>query len=442
MKDLTVGKPIKRILLFAIPILIGNITQLFYTLVDTRIVGEYLGTNALASISATSTLTDLLISFVNGITTGFSLVSATRFGAKNKKELRKSIGGTAILGVLISLLLIALCLIFIDPILRFLQVDEQLLENSKSYVTVIISGLVVTALYNIFAASLRAVGDSVTPLIFLIIAAIINVGLDVLFVKYLELGVSGAATATVMAQIVSVVLCFIYVLKKYPELFHNLSELVPDRYTVGRLLNNGLSMGFMSSFVCIGTVCIQTQINTFGESIIVGHTAARRILNIFFMPIFVVAAALATFCGQNKGAGRPDRIKEGIRDAVIVNWAINLLSMLVVFTLGETLVKYLVASENTLIIETAMRNMRFNILFFPIVVLVVEFRNAMQGFGDTRTPIISSLLELLVKVLIAIFLAPVIRYTAVVICEPVAWIIMVIPLAIKMFILSKRNTSE
>lgn len=445
MKELTKGKPIKVILMFSIPILIGQIFQLLYSLVDTRIVGQFLGEEALASVGATATVSDLLVSFVAGVTTGFSLVTAFFFGGKDDKGLKKAIGGTVGLGIVISLLLTVVCLIFIDPILRFLHIEENIVANSKAYVSVIIGGLIVTALYNIMAATLRAVGNSVTPLIFLMISTVSNVFLDIFFVAKLELGVAGAAYATVLAQMISVVLCFIYVLIKYPELFKNPAELIPDGKLIVRLLTNGMSMGFMSSFVCIGTVCIQTQINTFGTDTIISHTASRRIMSLFFMPGFVCASALATFCGQNLGAGHWSRIKEGIRDAVLVNWGINIISMLIVYGLGKYMIRFLVVTDNPEIISTSMHYMRFNIVFFPIVVMVVEFRNAMQGFGDTRTPIISSLLELLVKVLIAIFLAPVIGYEAIVICEPVAWFIMLVPLAWGMYrrgVFSRKDGDE
>lgn len=442
MKDLTQGKPVKVILLFSLPIFLGNIFQLFYSLADTWIVGHFLGAQALAAVGATTTLSDLLVSFVNGIATGFSLITASCFGAQDGKRLRKAIGGTVVLGISITLLIVAGCLSFLGSILELLQVNAELMPISRSYISVIIAGLLVTVLYNIMAATLRAVGDSVTPLIFLIISSLGNVFLDVIFVTRFDLGVSGVAYATVIAQAVSVVLCGIYIRGKYPNLFENIEEFIPDKSTNMALLNNGMSMGFMSSLVSIGTVCLQSRINGLGVNYIAGHTIARKIINIFFVSNFVSASGLATFCGQNRGAGRWDRIREGIKNLVIVNWILTVLYVFVVYVLGEKIAFALAGRDNIEIVNIAMSNLRFNILFFPVVIVVVQFRNAMQGFGDTVTPLVSSFLELVVKVLVAFLLTPTMHYQAVIICEPIAWFIMVIPLVIMMITNSNLKAVE
>ncbi|MBS7329119.1 MAG: polysaccharide biosynthesis C-terminal domain-containing protein, partial [Lachnospiraceae bacterium] len=215
MKKLTEGKPIKVILIFMLPLLVGQIFQLLYNLVDTRIVGQILGEDALAAVASTTSLSDLLITLIYGLTNGFAIITASFFGAKDEKNLKKSIAGTFTLGVAISVILSVFCLIFIDPLLRLIKVDEKLYTDAKSYILIILAGLVVTALYNICACTLRSIGDSVTPLIFLIISALLNIVLDYVFIKFLHLGVAGAALATVISQIVSVILCFIYISRKY-----------------------------------------------------------------------------------------------------------------------------------------------------------------------------------------------------------------------------------
>ena len=304
MKKLTEGRPIKVILLFMVPILIGQIFQLLYNLVDTRIVGQILGEEALAAVASTTSLSDLLITLIYGLTNGFAIITASFFGAKDEKNLKKSIAGTFSLGVAISVILSVFCLIFIDPLLRLIKVDEKLYTDAKSYILIILAGLIVTALYNICACTLRAIGDSVTPLIFLIISALLNIVLDYVFIKFLHLGVAGAALATVISQIVSVILCFIYISRKYKDLIPCVDDFRFDRHIITKQLMAGTSMGFMNSFVSIGTVCLQTQINTFGPEIIVSHAASRKMFSLVSMPFFVLATTLASFSAQNMGAGK------------------------------------------------------------------------------------------------------------------------------------------
>jgi len=433
MKDLTQGKPLKLILQFALPLFVGQLFQLFYSLVDTRIVGETLGESALAAVGATSTLSDLLMCLLIGVLNGFGIVIATYFGAKNQTDMKKAIAGTILFGTGIALITSALSLCFLTPILRFLNVSANLLTNARSYISIILAGLVVATFYNICASILRAIGDSFTPLLFLIVSTILNIVLDYTFILYLHMGIAGAAFATVISQAVSAILCFLYMWKKYPSLHLCKKDFHLTKEVCKRMFATGSSMAFMTTFVQFGTLALQTSINTFGTNIIVAHTAARKVGSIFMMPWSSLGATLATFCGQNLGAGKYSRIKTGLRDTTLITWAWSLLAMLASYTIAPQLIQLVTATTEIEIIETASLYLRVNTIFYFVPSVICLFRNAMQGFGDTKTPVFSSSLELITKVAVAYLLAPAIGYWGIIISEPIAWFIMVIPLVVNTF---------
>lgn len=432
MKNLTSGKPLKIILAFALPLFIGQLFQLFYSLVDTRIVGETLGETSLAAVGATTTLSDMLIGLLNGFTNGAAIIIATYFGAKDEKNMKKAVGGTVLLGAGFAVLVSAVCLLCLNPILHFLNIEDKLFPAAKSYISVVLTGLLASALYNICAAVLRAMGDSLTPLIFLIVASFLNIGLDYAFILYFHMGVAGAAYATVLSQALSAFLCFIYMRRKYPLLVLSKEDMQFSGELYRRLFSTGISMGFMVSFVNLGTLALQTSINTFGENIIVAHTAARKATSMFMLPFGVLGTTLATYCGQNLGAGRYDRIKAGIRDTTLFTFVWCAGVILVAYTLSPLLISMITASSQQEIVETASLYLRVNTAFYFVPAVICLFRNSMQGFGDTKTPIFSSSLELIGKVVIAYFLAPRIGYGGIIVSEPIVWVIMVIPLIINM----------
>lgn len=432
MKNLTFGKPLKLILIFAVPLFIGQLFQLFYSLVDTRIVGETLGETSLAAVGATTTLSDMLTGLLNGFTNGSAIIVASYFGAGDEKNMKKAAGGTVVLGAGAAVLTSILCLLFLSPILRILHVDADILAESKSYISVILAGLLAAAFYNICAAILRAVGDSLTPLLFLVFASFLNIFLDYTFILKLHMGVEGAAYATVLSQACSALLCFFYMRRKYPQLALRKEDLKLSKTVVQKLLPTGLSMGFMVSFVSLGTLALQTSINTLGTNIIVAHTAARKATSIFMLPFSVLGTTLATYCGQNLGAGKYKRIKTGIRDTVLLTFGWCILVILAANTLAPQLVEAITASKEKEIVDTASLYLRVNTAFYFVPAVICLFRNSMQGFGDSRTPVLSSSLELAGKVAVAFFLAPVIGYAGIIAAEPIVWFIMVIPLIVNM----------
>ena len=432
MKDLTTGKPIKLILYFALPLFVGQLFQLCYSLVDTRIVGETLGEASLAAVGATTTLSDMLMSLLNGFTNGAAIVVATYFGAGDAKHMKNAVGGTIVLGAGLAGIISVLCLLFLSPLLGFLNISEEILAQSRSYISIILAGLLVSTLYNVCAAVLRAIGDSFTPLLFLILASILNIVLDYALILYAYMGVAGAALATAISQAVSALLCLFYMHRKYPMLRLRREDWQFSAAVYGKVLTTGASMGLMLSFVNLGTLALQTSINTFGTNMIVAHTAARKATSVFMLPFSVFGTTLATFCGQNLGAGKYSRIKTGIRDTVLLSFGWCLCVMVMAFTISPLLIRLITSTSEQEILDTASLYLKVNTSLYFVPAVICLFRNSMQGFGDNRTPVFSSSLELIGKVLIAFLLAPAIGYMGIIVAEPIVWVIMVIPLIVNM----------
>jgi len=436
MKDLTRGNPLKLIILFALPVFIGNVFQLLYSLVDTKIVGETLGDVSLAAVGATNPINTLIVGFLIGITNGFSVVVARYFGAKDFNNLRKSVASSLTLGIITAAILTFVSVKFLMPLLRLLNTPENVIDQSYTYIKIIFLGMIISMLYNVCASMLRAIGDTVTPLMFLIFSAIINIFLDYLFILNFELGVKGAAYATVLSQLVSAVMCVVYIIKRYPELHLKKNDFKMSRYIVKELYKSGCSMGFMMSLVSLGTVILQGSINTFGTNIIVAHTAARKITEIFMIMFSVFGTTMATYCGQNLGAGKINRIKEGIKLVTLITWGWSLLMIIITYLFAPKLISFITGSSNLEVIYNATLYLKIDTLFYFVPAIISIFRNSMQGIGDHGTPIVSSLIELIGKFLIAVLLAPEIGYTGIILAEPIVWNLMVIPLIIKL----KNNT--
>lgn len=442
--DLTIGEPLKVLLLFAIPLCIGQLFHLLYTLVDTRMVGQILGEEKLAAVGATTTVCDMLIGFINGVTNGFGIVVARFYGAKDEKGLKQANAMSSLYGIGVALLLSIICLVFLTQVLIFLNVPVSLKEDAGLYLEIMVAGLFTTALYNIGASSLRAIGDSFTPLLFLIISSLLNIALDYLFMAVLATGVAGAAIATVLAQGVSAISCLIYLRVRYPILRVRREDFTMDFALTKSLFGAGIGMGFMVSFVQMGTVVLQTAINTFDNAIIVAHTAARKATSLFMVPFSVLGSAMATYSGQNMGAREYKRIFEGMNKAVIVAWIWCGFVFVVNILFAPNVARLITATKQPEIYNTAARYLRINTALYFVTAVITVFRNTMQGFGDTKTPIFSSCLELVGKILIALLLAPAIGYFGIIISEPIVWVVMVIPLIVNMyrseaFKISKRD---
>lgn len=430
-KTLTEGTPWKQILLFSIPIFWGNIFQLLYSLVDTKIVGSTLGTEALAAVGSVSTLHTLMTGFLNGLTLGFSLITAMCFGADNMKRLKKSFAMTMELGVMTTTVLVVALMLVLQPLLHLLNVPEEQFAMSYAYISVLIVGLFATVLYNLCANTLRAIGDSLTPLLFLILATVSNIGLDYLFILEFHMGVQGAAYATVLAQLISVVLCFVRIFRKFPILHLQKSDFRPEKELIVEMYKSGLSMGLMSCLVSIGTIMLQSAINTFGTTVIVAHTAARKVFEIMSLPMSVLGSAMATYCGQNYGAKRFDRIRQGIRASLLIAAIWSVAVFIICHTVEGALIRFVASTTDAEVIYWGSMYLKVDMSFIIVCGVIVILRNSMQGFGDRVIPVFSSCIELAGKIIFAFVFAPVFAYWGIIWAEPVVWIAMVIPLIVK-----------
>lgn len=438
-KTLTEGTPWKQILLFSIPIFWGNVFQLLYSLVDTKIVGSTLGTEALAAVGSVSTLHTLMTGFLNGLTLGFSLITAMCFGAKNRKRLKKTFAAAISLGVLTTLALVLMLMIFLHPVLNLLHVPQVQFEMAYAYISVLIIGLFATLFYNLCANTLRAIGDALTPLIFLIVATVSNIGLDYLFILGFQMGVQGAAYATVMAQLLSVVLCLIRIFRKFPILHIQKVDFRFDRELMAEMYKSGLSMGLMSCLVGIGTILLQSAINTLGTTVIVAHTAARKVFELVSLPNSVLGSAMATYCGQNYGARRFDRIRQGIRASLIIAAAWAVVVFLICHTIEGKLIQFVASTTNPDVIYWGSTYLKVDMSFIVICGVIVILRNSMQGFGDRVIPVFSSCIELAGKIIFAFVFAPMFAYWGIIWAEPMVWIAMVIPLIVKVVHVLKKE---
>ena len=411
MKDLTKGKISTLILGFAIPVFLGNLLQLTYSLADTRIVGSFLGERSLAAVGATTTISNLIVGFLLGLANGFAIITAQKFGAGDKKRVRRSFAIALVLGVIVSAILILIGTVFINPILGFLNVPGKLFIEAKQYILIIIIGLWVTMFYDILMAVMRAIGDTLTPLLILAISVGLNIVLDLLFVAVWKTGTWGAAAATVLAQFIALIICCFY-------------------------------MGFMSSLVNIGSLTLQTAINKLGQEIIVAHTAARKITEIYMIMFSVFGQTMATFCGQNMGAGKVDRIKEGMKLAIIYTCVWSTFAMIASYTIGPQLVHMVTGSHKDVVIVNATNYLKFNTIFYYVPAVISIVRNVMQGIGDQITPLVSSGLEMVGKVVIAFTLVPLMGYAGVIVAEPIVWFIMVIPLLVQIIRTPKLKANK
>ncbi len=438
-KTLTEGTPWKQILLFSIPIFWGNVFQLLYSLVDTKIVGSTLGAEALAAVGSVSTLHTLMTGFLNGLTLGFSLITAMCFGAKNRKRLKKTFAAAISLGVLTTLALVLMLMIFLHPVLNLLHVPQAQFEMAYAYISVLIVGLFATLFYNLCANTLRAIGDALTPLIFLIVATVSNIGLDYLFILGFQMGVQGAAYATVLAQLLSVVLCLIRIFRKFPILHIQKEDFRFDRELMAEMYKSGLSMGLMSCLVGIGTILLQSAINTLGTTIIVAHTAARKVFELVSLPNSVLGSAMATYCGQNYGARRFDRIRQGIRASLIIAAVWAVVVFLICHTIEGRLIQFVASTTNPDVIYWGSTYLKVDMSFIVICGVIVILRNSMQGFGDRVIPVFSSCIELAGKIMFAFVFAPMFAYWGIIWAEPMVWIAMVIPLIVKVVHVLKKE---
>lgn len=440
--SLTEGNITKSILWFAFPILIGNVFQQLYNIVDTSIIGNVLGDNALAAVGATAAMYGLVIAFANGFTNGFSVVLARYFGAKNEEKMRETVSWIYVLTVIIAIILTIVSNIFLRPLLILLHTPKNLIDRSDLYIRIIVSWVLITMLYNMFSAILRAIGNSRIPLYFLIISSLLNVLLDILFVKFMKFGIAGAAYATVIAQAVSVVLCIVYIWTKSPILRFSPSDLKWEPSLLTELLSIGFSMALMLVVVQIGSVALQRGVNSLGETVITAHIGGRKIDEAFMIPLGTLAMASSTFASQNLGAGKYDRIKKGIKQGILLAMAWSIISIIVVFSFGKMMIKVITGTSNDEIIQTAFLYLRINISLFLFLSILLVLRSSLQGLGRKIVPIMGSVVELVLKFVSVGIITKHLGYLGICITEPIIWVICAMMVLTDFVLFMKKLSKE
>lgn len=427
---LTEGKPINLIMRFAIPIFLGRLFQIFYSLVDTKIVGSILGETALASVGSVSTLYNLMTGFFNGLSLGFSVITARHYGSGNQKAVKRSVASAIVLGFTTAVILVTGVALFLPEIMEVLHVPQEQMSMALSYIQILIWGMFITLAYNLCANILRAIGDSMTPLLFLILSAFLNVILDYVFILQFHMGVSGAAWATVLSQLLSVVLCLLRIWRGFPILHVSAEDFRLDKGQAFAMYQSGLSMGLMSSLVNFGTLTLQSGINQLGTNIIVAHTAARKVFEIWNLPISVLGSAMATYCGQNCGAKKYDRIRQGVKSALLLGGGWAVVIFVLAHTISPYLIRFIASTTQEDIIYWGTTYLETDMSFLIVCILIVVLRNSMQGFGDCVTPIVSSFIELVGKLVFTFVFVKIFGYWGIIWTEPIIWFFMVIPLII------------
>lgn len=424
--DMIHGPIFKSIVLFAIPILISSVFQQLYNTMDTFIVGRFLGDTALAAIGSVNSVFDLINGFALGIGNGLAIVTARAFGSGDQEELKKSVAGSLVIGLASSILITILAFIGIKPLMHAINVPNHVFNQAYSYIIWIILFLTIMFAYNLAAGLLRAIGNSVMPLLFLIFSSLLNVGLDILFITQFHLGVAGAAIATVIAQGISVLLCIIYIIKKTEILIPQRKHFAYDPALYKELLGQGYAMAMQSAIVNSGSVILQSGINNLGADIIAGHTAARKLYMFCNMPFTAMGQGIATFISQNTGAQKPKRIRKAMRDSYLYDLIVAIFMTVFLGFCAPAMVSFISSSHNPTIVNNGSLYLRIVAPNYAVLGVLMQTRSALQGIGQKILPLISSVIEFFGKILFVIAFIPKFKYMAVIFCEPTIWIVMTI----------------
>ena len=402
--DMTEGSPWKKIVIFAVPMLIGNIAQQLYSTVDSIVVGKYVGDNALAAVGSSTPIFNLLLVLMVGISTGASIMVSQHFGAKQKEELSKSIGNCITLTAIASFIMMVIALIVIRPLLELLNTPASIIDWCQSYLTILLVGVAGTAYYNILGGILRGLGDSLSSLYFLLIATIINVVLDVYFVAELNMGVSGVAIATVIAQAISALLCLIKLLKMKDAFELKPHHFIPEKLTTLTLVRLGLPSGLTQAIMSLAMITVQSLTNSFGEMVIAANVIVMRVDGFAMMPNFSFGNTMTTFSGQNVGAKRYDRVELGAKQGTLIAVATSTFITLIILLFGNQLMHLFTDTQE--LVDLSMSMMRILAVGYIAVAVTQSLSGIMRGAGDTMTPMWISLIQtIIIRVPLAYSLA-------------------------------------
>ena len=422
-RDMTVGSPTKMILNFTFPIFLGNVFQQFYNMADTIIVGKFVGAKALAAVGSTGTIMFLIIGFLTGLTAGFTVPTSQKFGAGDMKAMRKTVGSAVILSAVVSIVMTIVSMLGMRGLLKLMHTPDDIFREAYSYIMVICAGIFAQVLYNLLASILRALGNSKTPLYFLILAAGLNVVLDLVFIIGFHMGAAGAAYATVVAQGVSGLLCLLYIIKKVPILHLTKDDWSLDSTLVKIQLGVGFPMALQYSITAIGSMMMQAALNLLGSLAIAGFTAGSKIEQLVTQAYVALGTTMPTYCAQNTGAGKVDRIRKGFRSSTSIGIVYSVAAGAVIMFVGKYLTPLFLSENIAEIMNYVDIYLKCVGAFFIPLTIVNVYRNGIQGMGYGILPMMAGVAELIGRGVVAIIAARYHSYFGVCMASPAAWIL-------------------
>lgn len=421
--DMTVGNPMKIILSFTLPIFIGNVFQQFYNMADAVIVGKFVGNKALAAVGSTGTIMFLIYGFVVGMTAGFTVLTAQKFGAGDMKGMRKTVAGAGILSFVVGALLTILFMAFMKPLLILMNTPSDIFADAYSYIMIVSGGILAQMLYNLLSSILRALGNSKLPLVFLIISALLNIVLDLVFIVGFGMGAKGAAVATVIAQGVSGILCLFYIIAKIPILHLKREDLDVGSTIYKNQLRIGVPMALQYSITAIGTMMVQSSLNILGSTLVAAYTAAGKIEQVVTQAYVAMGTTMATYAAQNMGAGSVKRIREGFKACTVIGVVYSFVAAGFIMTVGKYMTYLFVSEEVDIIMNSVDIYLKcIGIFFIPLAVVNI-YRNGIQGLGYGLLPMMAGVAELIGRGVVAVIAGAKRSYPGVCLAGPAAWVL-------------------
>lgn len=422
MKDMTTGSPMKLILGFFIPMLFGLLLQQLYSMMDTIIVGRYLGIEALAAVGSTGSINFMIIGFCSGVCSGFAIPVAQKFGEKNYKDLRRFVANSGWLALIFSVVMTTVVCLLCRDILVLTNTPSDILDDAYIYIFIIFLGIPTTYLYNLLSGIIRSMGDSTTPIIFLLISSVLNIVLDLFTILVLHMGVAGAAWATVISQAISGILCLIYMKKKFTILQMQGDEWKLNKRSIGILCSIGIPMGLQYSITAIGSVILQTAVNSLGSIAVASVTAGSKISMFFCCPFDAMGATMATYGGQNLGARKFDRIKQGLKDCVLIGFIYSVIAFVIIFFFSDVISLLFVKREEVEVLRNASLFLIINSIFYFPLSLVNIVRFMIQGLGFSKFAILAGVCEMIARTVVGFYLVPIFGFIAICFANPIAWV--------------------
>lgn len=421
--DMTVGNPMKIIFGFTLPIFIGNVFQQFYNMADAVIVGKFVGNKALAAVGSTGTIMFLIYGFVVGMTAGFTVLTAQKFGAGDMKGMRKTVAGAGILSFVVGALLTILFMAFMKPLLILMNTPSDIFADAYSYIMIVSGGILAQMLYNLLSSILRALGNSKLPLVFLIISALLNIVLDLVFIVGFGMGAKGAAVATVIAQGVSGILCLFYIIAKIPILHLKREDLDVGSTIYKNQLRIGVPMALQYSITAIGTMMVQSSLNILGSTRVAAYTAAGKIEQVVTQAYVAMGTTMATYAAQNMGAGSVKRIREGFKACTVIGVVYSFVAAGFIMTVGKYMTYLFVSEDVDIIMNSVDIYLKcIGIFFIPLAVVNI-YRNGIQGLGYGLLPMMAGVAELIGRGVVAVIAGAKRSYPGVCLAGPAAWVL-------------------